>query len=231
MSEYPDSNVYNNWQEYYDILKDFYEFGGDYERHIEDGIYIELLKRGFDPQEGLNGFIKTSYVGRYAQDFIEEYEDIINTFINYGAKINIQIFDLVFNNFTDDFDDEYESCMIRANFIDVIVQLYNRDNTILEIDNELSQRISRSNNYILIYNILLQSDFSTSTKSKSLINIVIDYTANIIPLILYTYTDWSLINISGNHDAIMTLQNFDDLSINTKKIMLLKNYSAYLQNI
>ena len=121
--------------------------------------------------------------------------------------------------------------MIRANFIDVIVQLYNRDNTILEIDNELSQRISRSNNYILIYNILLQSDFSTSTKSKSLINIVIDYTANIIPLILYTYTDWSLINISGNHDAIMTLQNFDDLSINTKKFMLLKNYSAYLQNI
>ena len=55
MSEYPDSNVYNNWQEYYDILKDFYEFGGDYERHIEDGIYMkyaqELLKRGFDTQE------------------------------------------------------------------------------------------------------------------------------------------------------------------------------------
>jgi len=38
-------------------LKNFYEFGGDYERHIEDGIYMkyaqELLKRGFDPQEGL----------------------------------------------------------------------------------------------------------------------------------------------------------------------------------
>lgn len=48
-------------------------------------IFIELLKGG------LYGFIKTSYVGRYAQDFIEEYEDIINTFINYGAKINITI--------------------------------------------------------------------------------------------------------------------------------------------
>ena len=31
--------------------------------------------------------------------------------------------------------------MIRTNFIDVIVQLYNKDNTILEIDNKLSQRI------------------------------------------------------------------------------------------
>jgi hypothetical protein len=41
MSEYPDSNVYNNWQEYYDILKDFYDFGGDYEKHIEEGIYMK----------------------------------------------------------------------------------------------------------------------------------------------------------------------------------------------
>jgi hypothetical protein len=108
--------------------------------------------------------------------------------------------------------------MIRTNFIDVIVQLYNRDNTILEIDNKLSQRISSSNNCILIYNILLQSDFSTSTKSKSLINIVIDYSANIIPLILF---DWSSINILGNHDVIINLQNFDDLSIDKKNYYII----------
>ena len=48
--------------------------------------HIRTTQKGW-----LYGFIKTSYVGRYAQDFIEEYEDIINTFINYGAKINITI--------------------------------------------------------------------------------------------------------------------------------------------
>jgi len=47
MSEYPEPNVYNNWQEYYNILKDFYDFGGYYEKHIEDGIYIFHIHRNY----------------------------------------------------------------------------------------------------------------------------------------------------------------------------------------
>ena len=42
-------------------------------------------------------------------------------------------------------------------------------------------------------------DFSPFT-TNSLINIVIDYSENILPLIYYTYTNWSFIYVVGDFD-------------------------------
>jgi len=53
-----DNNLYNNWEEYYNVLKDFFQDGTDengYDGHIQDRMYQQLLERGFNPQEGLNG--------------------------------------------------------------------------------------------------------------------------------------------------------------------------------
>jgi hypothetical protein len=246
-----DNNVYTNWQEYYDVLKDFFQDGTDqngYDGHIQDRMYQQLLERGFEPQEGLYRFIEATFVGKYAYEFMGDYMNIIKTFIYYGARINRQIFDLLFKRenqpmyLNDDLEEEYDeeleeelanSYQIRAYIIDIIATLYNEDNRVLSIDNELYQRLlhRRLFNFDMkLYNLLSQSDFARYT-TNSLINIVIDYSENILPLIYYTYANWSLIYIVGDIDAIMTLPNYNILPYDTVRFMLLKYYSGYLRSI
>ena len=210
----------------------------------------------------LNGFIEASFVGKYAYEFMSEYINIIKTFIYYGARINRQIFDLLFKRenqpmyLDDDLEEEYDeeleeelvnSYQIRAYIIDIIAILYNEDYRVLSIDKELYQRLSHRRLFNLdmkLYNLLSQSDFARYTKSNwisqmdfspsttnSLINIVIDYSENILPLIYYTYANWSLIYNVGGHDAIMALPNYNILHYDTVRFMLLKYYSGYLQSI
>ena len=207
-------------------------------------------------------FIESSFVGKYAYEFMSEYINIIKTFIYYGARINRQIFDLLFKRenqpmyLDDDLEEEYDeeleeelinNYQIRAYIIDIIAIIYNEENRILSIDNELYQRLSYKRLPIdqKLYNVLLQSDFVKYT-SNSLINIVLDYSANILSLILYTYANWSVINIVGGYDDIMRLPdakhqidggkppilpNYNILSYDTIRFMLLKYYSGYLQSI
>jgi hypothetical protein len=246
-----DNNIYNNWQEYYDVIKFFYEYGTDqngYDGHIQDRMYQQLLSRRFDPQEGLNGFIEASFVGNYAYEFMSDYINIIRTFIYYGDRINRQIFDLLFNranqpmylnnDLEEEYDEELEEELVnnyqmRAYIIDIIAILYNEDYRVLSIDKELYERLlyRRLFNFDMkLYNLLSQSDFSKYT-ANSLINIVIDYSENILPLIYYTYANWSLIYIVGDIDAIMALPNYNILPYDTVRFMLLKYYSGYLQSI
>jgi len=209
-------------------------------------------------------FIEETFVGKYAYEFVRDYNNIFKTFIIYGARINRQIFDLLFKRenqpmyLNDDLEEEYNeelekelanSYQIKAYIIDIIATLYNEDNRVLSIDNELYQRLSHRRLFNLdrkLYNLLSQSDFARYTKSNwisqmdfspsttnSLINIVIDYSENILPLIYYTYTNWSLIYVVGDLDDIKTLPNanYSILSYNTIRFMLLKYYSRYLQSI
>ena len=41
-------------------------------------------------------FIDATFVGKYAYEFVRDYNNIFKTFIIYGARINRQIFDLLF---------------------------------------------------------------------------------------------------------------------------------------
>jgi len=217
-------------------------------------------------------FIEASFVGKYAYEFVRDYNNIFKTFIIYGARINRQIFDLLFrrenqpiylnDDLEEEFDQELEeelinNYQIRAYIIDIISTLYNEDNRVLSIDNELYQRLSHRRLFNLdrqLYNVLLQSDlvrytipnvnFSRYTP-KSLINIVVDYAENILPLIYYTYTNWSFIYVLGDLNNIKTLPNalhmvdgsypifpnYDILSYDTIRFMLLKYYSGYLRSI
>lgn len=195
-------------------------------------------------------FIESSFVGKYAYEFMGDYMNIFKTFIIYEARINRQIFDLLFKRenqpmyLNDDLEEEYDdelekelsnSYQIRAYIIDIIATLYNEDNRVLSIDNELYQRLSHRRLFNLdmkLYNVLLQSDLVKYT-TNSLINIVIDYSENILPLIYYTYTNWSLIYVVGVLDDIKALPNanYNILSYNTIRFMLLKYYSRYLQGI
>jgi hypothetical protein len=179
---------------------------------------------------------------------MSEYINIIKTFIYYGARINRQIFDLLFKRenqpmyLNDDLEEEYDeeleeelvnSYQMRAYIIDIISILYNEDYRVLSIDKELYQRLSHRRLFNLdmkLYNLLSQSDFARYT-TNSLINIVIDYSENILPLIYYTYANWSLIYNVGGHDAIMALPNYNILPYDTVRFMLLKYYSGYLQSI
>jgi hypothetical protein len=141
-------------------------------------------------------FIEASFIGKYAYEFMSDYMNIIKTFIYYGARINRQIFDLLFKRenqpmyLEDDLEEEYDeeleedlinNYQIRAYIIDIIAIIYNEENRILSIDNELYQRLSYKRLPIdqKLYNLLLQSDFVKYT-SNSLINIVLDYSANIL---------------------------------------------------
>ena len=166
--------------------------------------------------------------------------NIFKTFIYYGARINSQIFDLLFKHeslpiyFNQDLeeesDDELEeevinNYQIKAYIIDIIATLYNEDNGVLSIDNELYERLSHRR---LLYNVLLQSDFARYT-TNSLINIVIDYSENILPLICCEYTNWSLIYVVGDLEDLKA--NYNNISYNTIRSMLLKYYSEYLQSI
>ena len=78
--------------------------------------------------------------------------NIFKTFIIYGARINRQIFDLLFKQenqpiyLNDDLEEEYDeeleeelinNYQIKAYIIDIIATLYNEDNRVLSIDNEL----------------------------------------------------------------------------------------------
>jgi len=221
-------------------------------------------------------FIDATFVGKYAYEFVRDYNNIFKTFIIYGARINRQIFDLLFKRenqpmyLNDDLEEEYNeelekelanSYQIKAYIIDIIATLYNEDNRVLSIDNELYQRLSHRRLFNLdrkLYNLLSQSDFARYTKSNwisqmdfspsttnSLINIVIDYSENILPLIYYTYTNWSFIYVVGDLDDIKALPNpshkvdgiypilpnYNILSYDTIRFMLLKYYSEYLKSI
>ena len=209
-------------------------------------------------------FIEATFVGKYAYEFMGDYMNIIKTFIYYGARINRQIFDLLFKRenqpmyLDDDLEEEYDeeleeelanSYQIRAYIIDIISILYNEDNKVLSIDKELYQRLlhRRLFNFDMkLYNLLSQSDFARYTKSNwisqmdfspfttnSLINIVIDYSENILPLIYYTYANWSLIYVVGDLDDIKALPNanYNILPYDTVRFMLLKYYSGYLRSI
>ena len=221
-------------------------------------------------------FIEATFVGKYAYEFVRDYNNIFKTFIIYGARINRQIFDLLFRRenqpmyLNDDLEEEYNeelekelanSYQIKAYIIDIIATLYNEDNRVLSIDNELYQRLSHRRLFNLdrqLYNLLSQSDFARYTKSNwisqmdfspfttnSLINIVIDYSENILPLIYYTYTNWSFIYVVGDLDDIKALPNpshkvdgiypilpnYNILSYDTIRFMLLKYYSGYLRSI
>ena len=97
-------------------------------------------------------FIESLFVGKYAYEFMGDYMNIFKTFIIYGARINRQIFDLLFRRenqpmyLNDDLEEEYNeelekelanSYQIKAYIIDIIATLYNEDNRVLSIDNEL----------------------------------------------------------------------------------------------
>ncbi len=50
-------------------------------------------------------------------------------------------------------------------------------------------------------------------------------------VILYTYANWSVINIVGGYGDIKALPNYNILSYDTIRFMLLKYYSEYLKSI
>lgn len=129
-------NVFYNWEQYYHVMRDRYS-GNNMDDNNIDEHYQQLLQMGFDPQEGLYRFIKSTYVGEYAYEVMGEFENIIVTFLSHGAKINKDILDLLFNRENPSWDlvDELKtSYQIRGYIIDIIANIYHMDKSILSND-------------------------------------------------------------------------------------------------
>ena len=140
MKDYP----FSTWEDYYAALTEclcttsynmiypkYYEKTSEYGFITDIEIMTDLLKNGLNPQEGLDGFMKSLIDGsRYAKEVKEYIPKVIDLFLAKGAIINSNIlFDRVFDNCgMSHFEDEitcggYE---IRGMLIDILAD-YNID--------------------------------------------------------------------------------------------------------
>lgn len=140
MKDYP----FSTWEDYYAALTEClcttnYKliYPNYYKKTFEFGflsdiqIITDLLKNGFNSQDGLDGFLKALIDGsRYVKEIKDYIPKVINLFLEKGAKINPDIlFDRVFSsNSMSHFEDEilcggYE---IRGMLIDTLAD-YNID--------------------------------------------------------------------------------------------------------
>jgi hypothetical protein len=125
---------FTNWTDYFKTLSQVFstEFFGrtypEYERVYEDEgseadlrIITGLLEAGANPQEGLDGLLKTCIIHhRYSSDFVndEVFPSILRAFFDRGARLNLHILTAIhIATEPQHFEDEAGTCNVRAQLI------------------------------------------------------------------------------------------------------------------
>ena len=181
-------------------------------------ILENILENGQNVQEGLYSYIKNILISKNISD---ESIIFIDKFINYGAKINKDILDLIFNEFI---IMDYDNIFLRSKILTYIIYLC--DNT--EYDNkEKKSPLDKKSFYL--------DDFDDILKITGITDIILDYIGVDLNSIFLLYVNWYNIpliydeaDVIINENEYFLINYNNKLDYNTAKFILFKYYTGYL---
>ena len=151
----PQDYPFSSWAAYYDAFSasgcsDLYnqdypvfaKYRDEYGCEIDMTIVTEFLAAGYDPQEGLDGFIEAMIKGeRYNRELIGGvFPKIVNLFITKGAKVNLD--KILTRHVSIDSDEYFEDEMIAtARIKHLILNSLKIEDIIPNLDDILDMKI------------------------------------------------------------------------------------------
>jgi len=127
---------FSNWDNYYNALTEhlsseyyidkypnYYKEQCKYGNNINVQIIAKFIENKHDPQDGLNGLIKSLLIGHKLAIVIKDIlPTIIKMFIENGAKINLYMLFEPFYINENYIEDELETYELRGMLVDILVQ-------------------------------------------------------------------------------------------------------------
>jgi hypothetical protein len=220
----------NNWDNWDKIFQNFHI--NDYilnKKYIDDYNQIKNMTQNNnnvqDFQQGLYSYMKNIFkleISQNIYDIIDETFIFIDMFIDYGAKINKDILDLIFNEFT---IIDYDNVFLRSKMLSYIIYIC----ILKEYNNKtgIKSPLDKKSFYIEAFHDIL--------KIKGIDEIILDYIGVDLNVILLLYVDWYNIPLIYNEKDIIIndnqyfLINYNNkLDHNNAKFILFKYYTGYL---
>jgi hypothetical protein len=176
-------------------------------------ILENITENGENVQEGLYSYIKNILISKNISD---EGIIFIDKFIDYGAKINKDILDLIFNEFI---IIDYDNIFLRSKILTYIIYL---------CDNKEKKSPLDIKSFYL-------EDFHDILKIIGINDIILDYVEVDLNSILLLYVDWYNIpliydetDVIINENKYFLINYNNKLDYNTAKFILFKYYTGYL---